>query len=108
MMKNKYPFGARLNDQGLEEFGDIFEDGLIPVLLPLSMEAELGEEGLRKNVYQVNLNLIDEEVYKKLLKKLSKKFGAPVDEMDHYFRAEGLPLRAELISSVEVDMRFIL
>jgi len=107
MRRNKYPFGAQLNDQGLEEFGDIFEDGLIPVLYPLSRETELGE-GLIKKVYLVNLNLIEEEVYKKLIKKLSDKFGAPVEEMDQYFREIGLPLRAELVSCIEVDLRFII
>jgi hypothetical protein len=105
-MKNKYPFGACLNEKGLEEFGDIFEDGLIPVLYPISRESQLGEE--IKNIYLVNLNLLEKELYEKLIKRLSKKFGAPVDEMDRYFREVGLPLRAELVSCVEIDVRFLI
>ncbi len=109
-MKLKYPMSAILNDEGMNLFGDIFPDKKIPVLHPLSGETELEGVG-EKQIYLVNITLlrrIDEETYQKLLKKLSEKFNAPIEAMDEEFSQHGLPLRAELISSVEIDMRFII
>ncbi len=109
-MKLKYPMSAILNDEGMNLFGDVFPDKKIPVLHPLSGETELEGVG-EKQIYLVNITLlrrIDEETYQKLLKKLSEKFNAPIEAMDKEFNKHGLPLRAKLVSSVEIDMRFIL
>ena len=110
MKKLKYPMSAQLNKKGMEEFGDIFPDGLIPVLTPLSGETEL--EGIgNKQIHLVNIPLlrrVDEEAYQKTLKKLSEKFNTPLDAVDKEFMEHGLPLRAELVSCVEIDMRFII
>lgn len=110
MKKLKYPMSACLNKQGKAEFGDCFPDGLIPVLTPLSGETELEGVG-EKSIYLVNVSLlkrIDNEGYQKLLEKLSKKFNAPKEAVDKEFTENGLPLRAELVSGVEIDMRFVI
>ena len=110
MKKLKYPMSAILNDKGMELFSDIFPDKKIPVLHPLRGETELEGVG-EKEIYLVNIALLrrnNEETYQKLLKKLSDKFNAPIEAMDEEFNKHGLPLRAELISSVEIDMRFVI
>lgn len=110
MKKLKYPMSAILNSEGMKLFGDVFPDKKIPVLHPLSGETELEGVG-EKRIYLVNIPLlrrVDEPTYQKLIKKLSEKFKAPIEDMDKEFTKNGLPLRAELISSVEIDMRFII
>lgn len=110
MRKCKYPMAARLNNKGIKQFGDIFPDGLVPVLAPLSGETELEGIGLKK-IYLVNISLlrqVDEPAYQKTLKKLSEKFNVSIEEMDHHLNEVGLPLRQDLVSSVKIDMRFIL
>lgn len=101
---------AILNDEGMKLFGDIFPDKKIPVLHPLSGETEL--EGVGENqIYFVNILLlrrVDETAYQKLIRKLSEKFNAPIEALKDEFNEHGLPLRAELVSSVEIDMRFII
>ena len=74
MMKHKYPMAACLNKKGMELLGDIFPDGLIPILTPLSGETELDGLGQTK-IHLVNVPLlrrVDEEAYQKTLKKLSE------------------------------------
>ena len=110
MKKLKYPMSAILNDEGMKLFGDIFPDKKIPVLTPLSGETKLEGVG-KKQIHLVNIALlrrVDEPTYQKLIKKLSEKFNAPMEAMDEEFNKHGLPLRAELVSSVEIDMRFII
>lgn len=110
MKKLKYPMSAILNAEGMDLFGDIFSDKRIPVLAPLKNEAELEGEGI-KSIYLVNVKLlrrVDEKAYQKLIIKLSEKFKATKDALEEEFNKNGLPLRSELISSVEIDMRFVL
>lgn len=110
MKKLKYPMSAVLNDEGKKLFGDVFLDNKIPVLHPLSGETELEGVGVKK-IYLVNVELlrrVDEPTYQSLLELLSEKFNTPIERMDEEFRKHGLPLRAELVSSVEIDMRFVL
>ncbi|MHC4573368.1 MAG: hypothetical protein ACYS76_04440, partial [Planctomycetota bacterium] len=109
MRKLKYPMSAILNNEGMELFGDVFPDKRIPVLNPLSHETKLEGVG-EKKVYLVNLSLlkrVDEATYKKLLNKLSEKFNAPIEAMGEIYK-HGLPLRAELVASVEIDPRFVI
>ena len=110
-MKCKYPISAQLNEEGMKQFGDVFPDGLVPILNPLSEETEL--EGLgEKQVHLVNLFLLKREdegkTYRKLLKTLSEKFDAPMMEMDEHFEEHGLPIRHDLVSCVEIDPRFVI
>ena len=110
MKKLKYPMSAILNEEGMKLFGDIFPDKKIPVLHPLRGETELEGVG-EKQIYLVNVALlrrVDESAYQKLIKKVSEKFNAPIEVMGEEFNKRGLPLRAELVLSVEIDMRFII
>jgi hypothetical protein len=110
MKKCKYPISACLNQEGMKLLGEIFPDGLIPILNPLSAETELGEIGLQQ-VHLVNVPLlrrVDEAAYQKTLKLLSEKFNANVEDMDKEFTEVGLPLRHSLVSSVEIDARFVI
>ena len=43
-----------------------------------------------------------------MLEILSKKFTVTPDELDKHFSENGLPLRHELVSSVEIDLRFVI
>lgn len=110
MRKCKYPIAACLNVEGMKLFGDVFPDGLIPIFNPISGETEI--EGIgRKQVHIVNIPLlrsVDEQAYQKMLDKLSKKFNVPREDMDKEFMTRGLPLRHELVSSVEIDVRFVI
>ena len=111
MMKRKYPISAQLNEEGMKQFGDVFPDGLVPILNPLSEETELEGVG-EKQVHLVNLHLLKQsdegKTYQKLLKTLSEKFNAPIKEIDEQFEEYGLPLRHELVSCVEIDPRFVI
>jgi len=108
--KCKYPMGATLNEKGMELLGEAFPDGLIPVLSPLSGEAELDGIG-ETRVYLVNVPLlkrVDPAGYKNSLEIMSRLFGASKDALDEEFTERGLPLRAELVSGVEIDARFLM
>lgn len=110
MRKCKYPISACLNKEGMILFGEIFPDGLIPILNPLSRETELGEIGPQQ-IHLVNVPLlrrVDEDAYQKTLKLLSEKFNASTEDMDKEFNEVGLPLRHSLVSSVEIDVRFVI
>ena len=110
MKKCKYPMGACLNKQGMKEFGDVHPDGLIPVLNGISQIIDLGDVG-EKACYLTNIPLlkkVDPEAYERLIIKLSAKFKISCKRLEKYINEIGLPLRAELVSSVEIDMRFVI
>lgn len=101
---------ACLNEQGMKEFGDVVPDGLVPVLHIHPVIGVLGDIGVRK-IYMVNLPLlktVDPEAYQRSINKLVKKFNKTTEEMEAYFEENRMPLRAELVSSVEIDARFVI
>lgn len=109
-MTCKYPFGARLNEKGMKIYGDSFPDGLIPVLSPFPITGLI--EGLGETkIYEINIPLLvwrDQEGYHKSLKILSDRFKVPVEVLDSECRKNGMPLRAELVSGVRIDPRFVI
>jgi len=111
-MKCKYAVWANLNKAGRKLFGDVFPDSQIPIMLEtwLAFEAEL--EGVKtQQIHLVNVKLLrrtDEEAYQRLLNKLSEKFKASKEDMNREFTINGLPLRANLVSSIGFDPRFII
>ena len=111
-MKHKYAVWANLNKAGKKLFGDVFPSGQVPIMVETSLAFESELEGLKaQKIHLVNIKLLrrtDEEAYRKLLNKLSEKFKASKEEMDREFTINGLPLRANLVSSIGFDPRFII
>lgn len=107
-MRPSYPVTAHLNDKGLEQFGDTFKDGAIPIINPISREASLDK--LWKEIYLVNIPLLirdKPELYNKLIESLADKFNIEKENLDHIVKKNGLPIRSELVSHVSIDPRYL-
>ena len=111
-MKHKYAVWANLNEAGRKLFGDVFPDGQIPIMVETSLAFESELEGVKtQKIHLVNVKLLrrtDEEAYQRLLNKLSEKFKASKEDMNREFTINGLPLRANLVSSIGFDPRFLI
>jgi hypothetical protein len=101
----KYPITAYLNAKGLEQFGDIFKDGEIPIINPM---ASLNK--LRKEIYLVNIPILvknEPKLYDKLIENLAEKFNNKKENLDYIVKKNGLPIRSELVSHVALDPRYL-
>lgn len=108
MSKCKYPVWANLNDKGLEAWGDVFPDGMIPIRVPVYQISELeGMEGVIE-IHAVNLGLLDKDTKTKLYRKLADKFKVPIKIIQTNLEQSGLPLRRVHCRSVGIDPRFVI
>lgn len=108
-MKYKYPLGAELNEKGREIYGEAVPDGIIPVLSPTPGPCFLEGLGMIQ-IYLVNIPLFyerDKDGYHRSLQVLAEKFKVPAQYLDVESRKNGMPLRVELVSCVQIDPRFV-
>jgi len=99
---------ANLNDEGKKIFGGIFKEGKVPIMVQsaLAHSGELGDLGEVK-FHMVNLALIDSHTKNLLFQTLAKRFDIPINKLQKEVMANGLPLRASLVSSIGLDRRVL-
>jgi hypothetical protein len=102
----KYETYAKLNPLGMEEWGDIFEDGYVPIRDIVGNIAILEGTNKKKAVYLVAHEKMTADLLDKFIYKLSKRFKATKEEIKTEIIKNGLPLREELVSIVGTNMRF--
>lgn len=102
----KYETYAKLNPQGMTEWGDIFEDGYVPIRSIAGQIAILEGTHKKKTVYLVAHEKMTVDLLNKFIYKLSKRFKSTKEDVKTEIIKSGLPLREELVSIVGTNMRF--
>lgn len=95
-----YKDWAHLNDEGKAEFGDIFPDGIVPILSMLPIVFEHPNLDTPERAYLLRGSDLIEDQLVKLVEKLAKKFNDPdkKDEIKKYILANEIPIREKLTS----------
>jgi hypothetical protein len=95
---------AHLNEQGQQIFGQIFPDGLVPVLWVTSREVNI-EEGTTY-AYMVDWDALTPTQRGMMIKHLAQKFKASEQVVEQQILLKGLPLRVGFVSSIAIPDRF--
>ncbi len=99
---------AHLNNEGKQKWGEVFPNGIIPVLTPFAKEAEIEETNQQFDVYMINWDMLTPVQRACIIQKLSKLFNTPEQEIEREILERGLPLQSKYVSSVSIPMRFLL
>lgn len=95
---------ARLNQEGMGVWGDVFPKGNIPVMELWPSVRQLGGSGAL--VFLVNWKALREEERQGILEKLSQKFKASKEDIEADILKIGLPLSDKYVNMVSVPQRF--
>jgi hypothetical protein len=87
---------AYLNDEGKKLWGDVFPNGIVPVVVFLPQNATLADSKEVKTVYLIDHKQLTPEQSDLIFTKLSTKFKAPKEAIKVELVQNHLPLRAEL------------
>jgi hypothetical protein len=98
-------FKAFLNDEGKKIWGNIFPDGLVPVLFPVPQWAYL-EPGKEEKVYMVAWDLLSPVQRGQIINLLAEKFQAPASAVEKQILTKGMPLRASLVNGSCIPARY--
>lgn len=91
---------AKLNERGIKMYEGIFENDEIPITYILPEKSELCGLGSRE-VYYVDIENLNGEVFKALCLKISKLHDSEYINVKKYFQELGfIPLRKELTAYV--------
>jgi len=96
-MSNKYAFWAILNKRGLELWGEVFPDGVVPVKSMIPRTGFLGDANKVEQFYMVDWGELTKDQQDVSIKKICDKLGGrPVDVKKQIAKDQGLPLRVNL------------
>jgi hypothetical protein len=98
---------AHLNALGKEKWGQIFPDGVIPVLDITPKEAET-EDNQALEVYIVAWDSLTQVQRGQIINKLSVMWKASTQDIENDILDKGLPLQSKYVSSVSIPMRFLI
>jgi len=99
--KRRFRHWAFLNSEGKKVFGDVFPDGMVPVVSMIPGVAVIG--GVEERIYLVFHEEMSEDQISRLVKKLAKFFKAPeVDVMAQMLRVR-IPLREKYTDGASTD-----
>jgi len=84
---------AFLNDEGKELYGEVFPDGIVPVVSMIPGTAVIG--GQEEKIYLVCHEELSEVQTEKLVKLLAGVFGAPEADVKAELLKNRIPLRAK-------------
>jgi len=103
---------AVLNEEGKKIWSYVFPDGEVPVknVLPIKGQVD-GNAGPLKDgavfqAYIVDWECLTNVQKQKILEHFKTRFGGPVKAVLAQIEKDGLPLRANLVSSVAIPGRF--
>ena len=98
----KFHHWAHLNEEGKKLFGEIFPDGIVPVVNMLPSPAKLG--GKTTRMFKVDIKQLSTNQMTELLEILSRKFNAPKDAIKRQIQTDGfVPLRKSMTSGSGTD-----
>ena len=99
-MNKDYNDWAHLNDEGKTEFGDIFPEGIVPILSMIPIIFEHPNLDAPEKAYLLRGSDLTQDQLEKLVKKLAKKFNDEdkKDEIKKFILANEIPLREKLTS----------
>jgi hypothetical protein len=98
-------FHVFLNDEGNKIWGDVFPDGMVPVLSPISQWAQL-EPGKSEKVYMIAWDQLSGVQRAQILNQLAKRFDASVVAVENQILSDGMPLRACLVNGASIPARY--
>jgi len=99
--KRRFRHWAFLNSEGKKVFGDVFPDGLVPVVSMIPGVAVIG--GVEERIYLVFHEEMSEDQVQLWVKLLASKFGAPeADVMAQMLRVR-IPLREKYTDGAGTD-----
>ena len=101
MKKRRFRFWAFLNRDGKKVYGDVFPDGLVPVVSMIPGIAVIG--GQEEKVYLVFHEEMSEDQISGLVKKLAKFFRAPEAEVRAQMLKDRIPLREKYTDGAATD-----
>lgn len=87
-----YTIWVSLNDEGKKLWGDIFQDGRVPICGITDAKAQLEGEG-EQRVFLVQWTALTDIQQAAILNRLSERFHAPKEVILKDIRQKGLPLR---------------
>lgn len=97
--KRRFKHWAYLNDKGKEIFGEVFPDGIVPVVCLLSVAtAPTGDAA-----YLLYHEEMTPEQTDKLLTILAKRFNAPKEDVEAQMLKDRIPLRRTLTNGSGTD-----
>jgi hypothetical protein len=96
---------AHLNEQGQQIFGNIFPDGLVPVLWVTAREIEI-DKG-KAWAYMVDWDAMTPVQRGMMIKYLAESFKAAEHTVENHILSKGLPLRVIFVSSIHIPSRFL-
>ena len=96
--KRRFRHWAHLNEEGKKLYGEIFPNGVVPVLSMIPQMAKLGEGETPERVYIVYIEELTPEQFKAIVDLIAEKFNAPRSAVEADFKKNGIPLRGTLTS----------
>ena len=94
--KNRWQHWAYLNDEGKRLWGDVFPNGIVPVMVMIPQSASLEGQDKIMSVFLINEKELTPEQIDLILTKLATKFNAPKEEIRKDMLKSHIPLRREL------------
>ena len=94
-----YRTWARLNFEGKKEWGDVFQDGKVPVKSIATQQTKLGGNKDPESVFTVDWKELTQWQQETILDKLSQENGVAKETILKDILKAGLPLRRNLIVS---------
>ena len=97
-MARKFKHWAHLNEEGKETWGDIFPNGMIPVVSMIHRTGPLGEPDNIEDYFMVQWDEFSDEQKDETISIACEKFGCSPREFLKHVEEFGLPLRKSLTS----------
>ena len=97
-MSQNYKDWANLNEEGLEKFGDIFPNGVVPIISMISITFEHPDLSTPERAYLLKGSDLTKDQITKLVDKLAQKFNGEKDEIRKTILSNDIPVREKLTS----------
>lgn len=95
-MTRRFKHWAYLNEEGMELFGDVFPDKIVPVVSILHRRGPLGAPDNIEDYFVVQWDELTDEQKDGILETLGKKFKVTKGQIKGQIAEMGMPLRKSL------------
>ena len=108
-MSQNYKDWANLNEEGLEKFGDIFPNGVVPIISMISITFEHPDLSTPERAYLLKGSDLTEDQLIKLTNKLAQKFNDEdkKDEIRKTILSNDIPIREKLTNGAGTKRIFM-
>ena len=99
-MSHNYQDWAHLNDEGMKELGDVFPEGVVPIISMLPITFKHPQLATPEKGYLLRGSDLTEDQVKRIIDKLSAKFNAENqrEEIKKTILSNNIPVREKLTS----------